>query len=121
MDASFYSALSAQTGTTKVYPILAPDNAKAPFIVYQRTGTQRDLAVDGPTGLLIASYRVDVYATSLKSAQNIADAIIDGLSQYTTAPINYIRIDNEHDASDLSGDPKLFRMIVEADVHFSAD
>lgn len=119
MDAVLYSAISAQTGPTKVYPVLAPDNAVAPFVVYQRTGTQRDLAVDGPTGLTVASYRIDVYATSLKAAQNIADDIVVGLSQYTTAPINYIRIDNEFDASDLSGDPKLFRMIVEADAHFT--
>ncbi|WP_022682137.1 tail completion protein gp17 [Sphingobium bisphenolivorans] len=118
MDASFYSALSAQTGTTKVYPVLAPETAVAPFVVYQRTGTQRDLAVDGPTGLAIASYRVDVYATSLKAAKNIADDVVTGLSQYATAPIIYIRIENEFDASDLSGDPKLFRMIVEVDAHF---
>lgn len=121
MDASFYAALSAQTGTTKVYPILAPDNATAPFIVYQRTGTQRDIAVDGTTGLVIASYRIDVYSISLKAAQNLADDIVTGLSRYTTAPINYIRIDNEFDGSDLSGDPKLFRIIIEADVHFTAD
>ncbi|KXU30653.1 hypothetical protein A0J57_20120 [Sphingobium sp. 22B] len=121
MDVSFYAALTAQTGTIKVYPVLAPENATAPFIVYQRTGTQRDIAVDGTTGLVIASYRIDVYSTSLKAAQNIADDIVRGLSQHATAPINYIRIDNEFDASDLSGDPKLFRIIAEVDVHFSPD
>lgn len=118
MDASFYATLNGLTGTIKVYPVLAPETAIAPFVVYQRTGTQRDLAVDGPTGLIIASYRVDVYATSLKAAQNIADDIVVGLSQYASASFNYIRIENEFDASDLSGDPKLFRMIVEVDTHF---
>lgn len=121
MDASFYTALIAQTGTIKVYPVLAPESAIAPFIVYQRTGTQRDLAVDGTTGLVIASYRIDVYATSLKAAQNIANDIVTGLSQYEAAPINYIRIDNDHDASDLSGDPKLFRIIIEVDVHLATN
>jgi len=121
MDSAFYAALSAQTGTVKVYPVLAPDNAVAPFIIYQRTSTQRGVALDGLIGLTSASYRIDVYATSLKAAQQIADGVVTGLAAYGAAPINFIRIDNEFDASDLSGDPKLFRMIVEVTAHFTAD
>lgn len=120
MDSAFYTALSAQTGTTKVYPVLAPDNANAPFVVYQRTGTRRDAAVDGLTGLAVVDYRIDVYATSLKAAQTIADNIAVGLNAYSASPINCIRIENEFDASDLSGDPKLFRVIVEVAAHFTS-
>jgi|GEM_PF-4084625 len=121
MDSTFYAALSAQTGTVKVYPVLAPDNAVAPFIIYQRTSTQRGVALDGLIGLASASYRIDVYATTLKAAQQIADHVVTGFDVYSTAPINFIRIENEFDASDLSGDPKLFRMIVEVTAHFAAD
>lgn len=120
MNSAFYSALNALTGSVKVYPVLAPDDAIAPMVVYQRTGTQRGAAIDGLSGLVAASYRIDVYATSLKAAQSLADDLVTGLSQHKAAPINYISIDNEFDASDLSGDPKLFRMIVEVTAHFTA-
>ena len=119
MDASFCSALSGLTGTTKVYPVIAPSTAVAPFVVYQRTSTQRGAAFDGLVGLAAASYRIDIYATTLKAAQTLADDVVTGLSQHSAAPINFIGIDNEFDASDLSGDPKLFRMIVEVTAHFT--
>ena len=121
MDASFYSAVIAQTGTVKVYPVLAPDDAVAPFAVYQRTGTQRGVALDGLIGLVSASYRIDIYAITLKVAQQIAEDVVTGLAQYGTTPISFIRIDNEFDASDISGDPKLFRMIIEVTAHYTAD
>lgn len=120
MDSAFYSTLSGLTGTTKVYPVIAPDTAVAPFVVYQRTSTTRGAALDGLIGLAAASYRIDIYATSLKTAQTLADDVVTGLSQHTAAPINFVRIDNEFDASDLSGDPKLFRVIVEVTAHFTA-
>ncbi|MEV5030992.1 DUF3168 domain-containing protein [Sphingobium sp. LMC3-1-1.1] len=119
MDSAFYSALSGLTGSTKVYPVLAPDTAVAPYIVYQRTSTQRGAAIDGLIGLVAASYRIDIYTTTLKAAQTLAETIVTGLAQHSAVPINYIGIDNEHDASDLSGDPKLFRMIVEVTARFT--
>ncbi|OAN51848.1 tail completion protein gp17 [Sphingobium sp. TCM1] len=119
MDSAFYSALKSFTGSAKVYPVLAPDDAVAPMVVYQRTSTQRDLTIDGLSGLVSASYRIDIYATSLKAAQSLSDTVVIGLSQHKEAPINYITIDNEFDGSDLSGDPKLFRMIVEVTAHFN--
>ncbi len=116
IDEAFYIALKAQIGSLMAYPVLATENAVAPFVVYQRTGTIRDRSQAGDTGRIEAIYRIDVYHKQLLMAQGIAENIVTGLSQYSAAPIRFVVIEGEQDASDISGDPALYRWMIDARV-----
>lgn len=116
VDAAFYAALTAQIGSLKTYPVLATKNAVAPFLVYQRVSTTRERTMSGDAGRLVSIYRVDVYHQQLLQAATIAQAITTGLSGHSDETIRYMAIETEQDASDISGDPTLYRWIIEVRV-----
>ena len=119
-DDKFYTALSDLIGSLQAYPVIAQKNAVAPFVVYQRVTTQRDRTQNGDSGRGEITYRIDIYHSHIGSAQELADTIASGLSSYSDDAIRYIYIENEEDASDLSGDPALYRWIMEARVIYNA-
>lgn len=119
IDEAFYTALSGLIGSQRAYPVLASKNAVAPFVVYQRVSTIRDRTVAGDSGRNEATYRVDIYNTDPTEAEALAETISNGLSSYSDGTIRYIYVENEHDASDLSGDPSLYRLIMEIRVTYS--
>ncbi|MCW2412933.1 MULTISPECIES: hypothetical protein [unclassified Sphingobium] len=119
IDTDFYIALSSAIGALKAYPNIAAKNANAPFVVYQRVSTQRSTTLDGPDGLAVASYRVDIYAKSLLEAQQIAYTACVELVSYKSDSIHYITIINEQDGSDVSGSPDLYRIILDIDASYS--
>lgn len=118
IDEAFYTALKAQIGSLPAYPVLAAKNAVAPLVVYQRVSTVRDRAISGETGRAEATYRVDVYHEQLLAAETIANTIATGLLAYSDNTIRYISIGNEQDASDISGDPTLYRWMMDVRVVF---
>lgn len=118
-DAAFYTALSAQIGSLKAYPVLAPKDAAIPLVVYHRVATSRDRDIAGETGRSEVSYRVDVYHKQVLAAESIAKDIASGLLTYSNDPIRYIAIENEQNASDISGDPTIYRWMLDVRVVFA--
>ena len=118
-DQDLYQVIKTAVGSLKVYPILAAKNAVAPFLVYERTNTNRDRALSGETGRIEAGYRIDIYAPTLSAAQSLADDLATSFSSTSTSTIRFISIENEQNASDLSGDPALYRWIMEVSVSFN--
>jgi hypothetical protein len=77
-DAAGVAALVAG----RVYPLQAPQNATAPFIVYQRISSRRVRSVDGPSGLAQPRIQVDAYAATYAGAKALASAIRTALDGY---------------------------------------
>ncbi len=61
--------------TAGIYPVLAPQNAALPLVVYRRTGTRRDRAMNVNVGRPIATFSVSIVCETYTQAKDIADAI----------------------------------------------
>lgn len=61
--------------TASVHPILAPQNADFPLVVYRRTGTRRERDVLGNVGRPVATFAVSIVAQTYSQAKEIADSI----------------------------------------------
>lgn len=119
IDQAFYTAIKGIIDPLNAYPVIAEDNAVPPFTVYQRISTIRDRDLSGETGRVEASYRVDVYHQDLEEAENLAQVIASGLIAYKGNGIRDISIEGEENASDLSGDPTLYRWILSVRVVYA--
>lgn len=105
----------------RVYVGAAPDNAAAPFIVYQQVSGQRWKILNGVTGVAQISVQIDVYAGSVYEAAEIAGEIEQSLvgisGEYaisTDSPPETVRImglslDNEFVTIDQTAQPLLHR------------
>lgn len=61
--------------TAGIHPILAPQNAPLPLVVYRRTGTRRERNMGGNVGRPIATFSVSIVAESYSEAKDIAEAV----------------------------------------------
>jgi hypothetical protein len=65
----------------RVYGLRAPENATAPFIVFQRIDSERWRDINGPSGMAQATIQIDAYAETLFAAKDLAleiEDILDG-------------------------------------------
>lgn len=105
----------------RVYIMRAPQGATAPFIVFQRTGSERWRSINGPSGIAQADIQIDVYAETLYAAKDLAatiEAAIDGYrgtvyygnnSPQDSVVICGISLQNDIDLFDQTDEPFLFR------------
>jgi hypothetical protein len=64
------------SGTTAgIHPILAPQNAPFPLVVYRRTGTRRERTLVGNVGRPVATFSVSIVSETYTEAKDIADAL----------------------------------------------
>lgn len=85
--------LDAATTGVGVHPILAPQNAPFPLVVYRRTGTRRDRGLRGNVGAPVATFAVSIVSESYTQVKDISDAIrlsVDNFTGHTTG----VTIDN---------------------------
>ena len=72
----FFTLMSNATqALDRVYPLVAPDGALRPYIVFQRISANAQNILSGASGLTNTRLQVDVYATTYAQAQGIAAAI----------------------------------------------
>jgi hypothetical protein len=69
---------NATPAADRIYPLIAPDSAPPPYLVYQRISANTENILSGSSGLINTRIQLDVYATTYAQAQDIA-AAIDGL------------------------------------------
>lgn len=69
--------------TAGVHPILAPQNAPFPLVVYRRTGTRRERNMVGNVGRPIATFSVSIVAETYSQAKDIAEAIRLNVDNFT--------------------------------------
>lgn len=107
----------------RIYALRAPQNSPAPFVVYQRTGGNRDRHMRGVSGLVEASFQIDVYHEQYHPCRLLANNIeqaIDGVNNVTvsyggnspqdTIKIASISCENDTDLLDQTDEPFLYRV-----------
>ena len=66
----------------RIYPVIAPMSATYPFVLYKRTGIQRESTVNGPMGTPTVNLDITVIDATYESARLAADTIRLILDQY---------------------------------------
>ena len=87
LEAAIYSILSADLGlkalvSTRIYPLLLPQNATLPALTYARVSTERESAFVSDPGLSTARIQVDVWGDTVSSVQNVAEEVRGALHRY---------------------------------------
>jgi hypothetical protein len=106
-EAAIRSALVADASVarllgTRIYPVIAPASAAAPFATYRRSAVQRSQSLAGPTGVTTVLLALDLYAESYESVRELADVCrvaLDGYGGVTpdSVLVNNVSLDNEAD------------------------
>lgn len=69
--------------TAGIHPVLAPQNAPFPLIVYRRTGTRRDRSLGGGMGVPVATFSASIVCETYTQAKDIADAVRLSVDNFT--------------------------------------
>jgi hypothetical protein len=106
-EAAIRSALVADASVarllgTRIYPVIAPASAAAPFATYRRSAVQRSQSLAGPTGVTTVLLALDLYAESYESVRELADVCrvaLDGYGGVTadSVLVSNVSLDNEAD------------------------
>lgn len=105
----------------RVYAQRAPQNATAPFIIFQRVSSERWRSINNPSGIAQASIQIDVYGADYYQAKDLAATIEAALDGYTgvvsygasspqeTLAFLGISLQNDVDIFDQTDEPFLYR------------
>jgi len=69
--------------TAGVYPVMAPQNASLPIVVYRRSGTTRSRNIQSQTGMPVATFSVATVSESYTEAKTIGEAVRLALDNFT--------------------------------------
>jgi len=115
-EAFLYARLTSRTAVssliiTRVYPLIAPQGAPLPLVVYQRTAVERPQSLAGNVGNPVVTLQLTTYGTSYTSVKSIARAVrlaVDGWTG-TTAGVTIQRttLQSEADGVDLPADDQM--------------
>lgn len=68
--------------TTRCYPVMIPQAAQVPLILYQKVSGMRDHVLTGPTGLARPRIQVEAWAETYAGAKELGAAIRKALDGY---------------------------------------
>ena len=121
LERAIHERLKALAGG-KVYGLVAPDKAKAPFVIYNRIDSDRPARhLRGPSGMATAFIQVDAYAAEYYAAKEIGqqiEVLLNGfqgdIAYGDDSPQQYVKIYssallNDVDVLDETDKPYLFR------------
>jgi len=106
----------------RIYALRAPQNVKAPFVIYQRVDTAPWRDINGPATVGQATMQIDVYAVTYKETKELAASLqllLDGYrgtvayggdSPQATIRFGGISLQNSVDLLDQSDAPFLYRV-----------
>lgn len=118
LEEGLYTLLSTNasiTGlvSTRIYPLVIPEDSALPVIAYQRISSSRILAHDGPGGLATATVQLTIQGTSYTSTKAVAAAARALLNGYTglmsTVHVERCALENELDSYEFETDAKVVR------------
>lgn len=73
LGTDIYAALQA-LASGRVYPLIGPPGAVAPYIAWQAIAGEADYHVRGPSGLHRTRVQIDIWAATYAAAQSLADS-----------------------------------------------
>ena len=106
---------------SRVYALQAKQNTAVPFIVFQRTDSQRWRSMNNPSGMAQAYIQIDCYGKDYYEAKELAAAVETALDGYrgtvyhgNASPQDFTRIggislQSDLDLLDQTDEPLLFR------------
>lgn len=106
----------------RIYALRAPQNCKAPFLIYQRVSSERWHHLKGPSGMVQAMMQIDVYAETYEEVRALAvqiEGLLDGFqgrvgyggnSPQDTVRFGGISCQNDLDLLDQTDSPFLYRV-----------
>lgn len=68
------------------YPMIVPEGTAAPFIIYSRTSTTRDLTMESESGHPMGLFAVEIYTDSYSEGKDLAAAVMVSLLYFEGAP-----------------------------------
>jgi hypothetical protein len=68
------AAIEDATGC-RTFPVQAAEAAATPFVVYQRTGTERERSTMANPGVPVATFSIVVYADTYTGAKELAERV----------------------------------------------
>lgn len=121
--ARLHTRLSTHAGTaalvsTRVYPVILPQNVTMPAIAYQRiSGT----AQNGTTQIREARYQISCWGSTFASAQSVATQVRAALEEWSIGGsgvyVRMARVVNEQD--DWEEDTRSYRTIIDVILHIN--
>jgi hypothetical protein len=120
VEPAIYELLKTLAGG-RVYALRAEQNTPTPFVIFNRTGSDRWRAINGPSGIAQAYVQVDAYGADYYEAKELAaeiEDILDGYSGTVTygsdSPADFVKIggvslENDVDLLEQAAEPFLYR------------
>jgi len=65
--------------TTRIFPVMIPQDSAYPLITYQRISGLRDTVMEGPSGFAHPRMQIDSYAKTYAGAKELAGAVRQAL------------------------------------------
>lgn len=94
------TAVSTLVGT-RVFPVIAPATATLPFVVWRRTGIQREQTLANPMGMPRVTLEYQIYGVTYDQTREVADAmrlVLDGYGgQLENTVVDQVSLENESD------------------------
>lgn len=126
LEDGLYTFLAAQAGIsalvgTRIYPLVAPEGAVMPCIVYQRIGGSRVVSHSGDSELARPRIQVSAWAETYDEAKSIAEAVVAATSGYsgTWGSVSIGAVEVEDGPDDYDEATRLYRKINDLIVYFT--
>lgn len=94
----------------RIYPLVAPQEAALPYLVYQRISTVRERSHSGPSGLAHPRFQITAAAEEYSTLRDLANAVRGALDGSALAQAVFV--DNEWDGWDEAADAFVSRIDV---------
>lgn len=106
IESSIYSTIKT-LASGRVYPMVLPETATLPAIVYQRVSSVPVNSLDGDSGLDSVRVQIVTWAASYKAAKDLAKSVRDTLNASS------LKIITDNDFDDYEPETKRFRTITD--------
>jgi len=105
---------------TRLYPVAAPQNPLAPFVVYQQINEDRERAGSGPAGVVDATFNLSCWDQTYPGAKALARLLRRELENargwWSDVEIGSVQANQTRD--DFNGDLELFGALVVLTVQY---
>ncbi len=89
------------TNPVRLYPLIAPQDAALPYMVFQQISGVRDYTMDGPSGYVDARYQITCWAATYGGVVRLFEVVRKFFNGYHATiegrKIQYVHFENEMD------------------------
>lgn len=106
----WFKAAIADASGVSVWPLQASEKARPPFVVYQRTATERERYLDGPAIMPVVNFDLVIIAESFVESRELSNKIREGVPNFrdqhikTTISDCWLEDESDDEPIEFSGD-----------------